>query len=88
MSTHLSYHDPHHHLKHGTLIEMGKRVQVSQWCEKKFGQPWHSLENPDGRWTMVWGGRNGKFKNLTNFDKYKVLFADEQDLFMFNLTCP
>ena len=88
MSQHLSYRNPEFHLKHETLIDMGKRVQISQWCEKKFGQTWHYLDNPEGRWSMVWGGHYGNFSDLTNFDKYRVFFADEQDLFMFNLTCP
>ena len=75
-------------LTHETFIEMGKRLQASRWCEKKFGPAWEPFDNPEGRWNMVWGGHDGSFQDMTNFDKYRVCFEDEQDLFMFRLTCP
>jgi hypothetical protein len=75
-------------LKHETFIDMRKRVQASRWCEKKFGKCWDPFDNPTGLWTMIWGGHDGSFQDMTNFGQYRVCFADEQDLFMFKLTCP
>ena len=75
-------------LKHETFIDMHRRVQAHKWCEKKFGERWDPFDNPAGRWTMIWGGHDENIRNLTNADKYKVCFEDEQDLFMFRLTCP
>jgi hypothetical protein len=54
---------------------------------------WEPFTNPEGRWTMVWGGHDENTQTLINekltkSKKYKVCFADEQDLFMFRLTCP
>lgn len=80
-----SHFSPERNLEHETLIEMPKRVPVSRWCEQQFGQPWHPLDNPQGRWTMAWAGRNSNFTDLTNFDKYQVYFADQQDLSVFEL---
>jgi hypothetical protein len=88
MSRHLSYLSPERNLEHETLIDMPKRVPVSQWLEKQFGHPWHPLDNPEGRWTMAWAGRNSNFTDLANFDKYQVYFADQQDLSVFKLTFP
>ena len=88
MSRHLSYLSPERNLEHEILIDMPKRVPASQWLQKQFGQPWHPLDNPEGRWTMAWAGRNGNFTDLANFDKYQVYFADQQDLCTFKLTFP
>ena len=84
--THLVHPASLHSLTHKTLIEMGKRVQAHKWCQKQFGRAWEPFKNPEGRWTMVWGGHNGSATNQTNFDKYQVCFADEQDLLMFETT--
>ena len=75
-------------LTHETTIPMNRRVQASRWCEKKFGKRWDPFDNPTGRWTMIWGGHNSNLKDRANFDQYRVRFADEQDLFIFRLTCP
>jgi hypothetical protein len=75
-------------LTHVTFIEMGRRVKAAQWCEKKFGKRWDPFDNPTGRWTMIWGGHDGSFQDMADFDKYRVCFEDEQDLFIFKLTCP
>ena len=82
-----------HNLTHETYIDMHKRLQASRWCEKKFGRMWEPFDNPEGRWTMVWGGHDEDTQTLINekltkSKKYKVCFEDEQDLFMFRLTCP
>lgn len=88
MSRHLAYLSPERNLEHETLIEMHRRLQASRWLEKQFGQMWHPLDNPEGRWTMAWAGRNGDFSDLTNFDQYHVYFADDQDLRAFRLAFP
>ena len=88
MSQHLSYLSPERNLEHETLIEMPKRLQASRWLQTQFGRMWHPLDNPEGRWTMAWAGRNGDFTDLTNFDKYQVYFVDQQDLCTFKLTFP
>jgi len=49
---------------------------------------WHPLDYPEGRWIMAWAGRNGNFTDLTNFDKYQVYFADQQDLGAFKAAFP
>ena len=84
--THLVHPASLNNLTHETLIEMGNRVQAHKWCEKTFGKPWDPFKNREGRWTMVWGGHDSNLRDQTNFDKYKVCFADEQDLLMFKLT--
>jgi hypothetical protein len=86
--THLVHPLSRNKLTHETLIDLQKRVQASKWCEKKFGKRWDPFDNPEGLWTMVWGGHDSNLRDQTNFDKYRVCFADEQDLFMFRLACP
>ena len=88
MSGHLSYLSPERNLEHETLIEMSKRVPASRWLVNQFGRMWHPLDYPEGRWIMAWAGRNGNFTDLTNFDKYQVYFADQQDLCTFKATFP
>ena len=88
--THLIHPASLNNLTHETLIDMHKRVQAHKWCEKQFGQAWEPFDNREGRWNMVWGGHNEDFKtlaneNLTKSKKYKVCFADEQDLLVFKL---
>ena len=80
-------------LVHETFIDMPKRVQVHKWCEQQFGRAWEPFNNREGRWTMIWGGHDEDTRTLINdkltkSKKYKVCFEDEQDLFMFKLTCP
>jgi len=84
MNSHLSYKP---HLGHEVLIHRNRMPPASKWLEKEFGRMWHPLENCQGRWTMVWAGHDGNFSDLTDFDKYKVCFADKQDLAMFMLEC-
>lgn len=74
-------------LTHETLIDMNKRLQVHQWCQRQFGRAWEPFKNPEGRWNMIWGGHNGSAMDQTNFDKYKVCFEDEQDMLMFKSAC-
>lgn len=88
MNTHLSYTSPERNLAHETFIDMPVRVPASQWLEKQLGRPWHALDYPEGRWTMAWAGRHSNFTDMTNFDKYHVYFADEQDMDAFKLTFP
>lgn len=83
-----SHFSPERNLEHETFIDMPVRVPASQWLEKQLGQPWHALDNPEGRWTMAWAGRNSNFRDFANFDKYQVYFADQQDLLTFKLTFP
>lgn len=74
-------------LTHEVLIEMSKRLQAHKWCEKQFGRAWEPFGNREGRWTMIWGGHNGSLQSLTNFDKYRVCFADREDMMLFRATC-
>lgn len=85
MNSHLS-HKPH--LGHEVLIHKSKRVRAAQWCEKKFGRSWTPLDNRAGVWTMIWAGHDRTFTDMTDFDKYRVCFADDQDLMIFMLGCP
>jgi hypothetical protein len=55
-----------HNLTHETYIDMPKRLQASQWCEEKFGRMWEPFTNPEGRWTMVWGGHDEDTQTLIN----------------------
>ena len=85
--THLIHSASLNNLTHETLIDMGKRVQAHKWCEKTFGRAWEPFDHREGRWNMVWGGHDSKLRDMPNFDKYKVCFADEQDMLMFKSTC-
>jgi hypothetical protein len=81
----------YHNLTHETFIDMEQRVQVHKWCQKQFGRAWEPFTNPKGRWTMIWGGHDEDTQTLINdkltkSKKYKVCFADEQDLLMFETT--
>jgi|688.fasta_scaffold1283336_2 hypothetical protein len=75
-------------LKHETLIDMHKRLSAAKWCEKKFGKRWDPFDNPAGRWTMIWEGHDSDLRDQRKLEKYRVCFEDEQDLFVFRLTCP
>ena len=86
--THLAHPASLHNLTHETYIDMHKRLQAFRWCEKKFGPIWEPFKNPEGRWTMVWGGHDEDTQTLINekltkSKKYKVCFADDQDMLMF-----
>ena len=88
--THLVHPASLNNLTHETLIDMGKRVQAHNWCEQQFGRAWEPFNNREGRWTMIWGAYDEDFKTLANdkltkSKKYKVCFADEQDMFVFKL---
>ena len=82
-----------HNLTHETYIDMHKRLQASRWCEKNFDRMWEPFNNPEGRWTMVWGGHDEDTQTLINekltkSKKYKVCFEDEQDLLVFRAAFP
>ncbi len=83
--THLVHSASLNNLTHQTFIDMGKRVQASRWCEKKFGPAWEPFDNREGCWNMVWGGHDSNLRDQTNFDKYRVCFANKQDLAVFKL---
>ena len=85
MNSHLSYKP---YLGHEVLIDKSRRLQAARWCEKKFGENWNPLDNRDGRWTMIWAGHDKDFSDMSDFDKYKVCFADDQDMLLFALGCP
>ncbi len=91
--THLVHPASLHNLTHEIYIDMHKRLQASRWCEKKFGPMWEPFKNPEGRWTMVWGGHDEDTQTLINekltkSKKYKVCFADDQDLLVFKSVWP
>ena len=75
-------------LTHETFIDMHKRLQAHQWCQRQFGRAWEPFNYPEGRWNMVWGGHDEDTQTLINekltkSKKYKVCFEDEQDLLVF-----
>ena len=81
--THLVHPASLNNLTHEVLIDMNKRVQAHKWCEKNLGRAWEPFDYREGRWNMVWGGPGSNLRDMTNFDKYKVCFEDEQDMLMF-----
>ena len=81
--THLVHTASLNNLTHEVLIDMNKRVQAHKWCEKNLGRAWEPFDYREGRWNMVWGGHDSNLRDMTNFDKYKVCFEDEQDMLMF-----
>jgi hypothetical protein len=86
--THFVHTASFNNLVHETFIDMHKRVQAHHWLEKTFGRAWEPFDNREGRWNMVWGGHDEDAKTIafdknTKSKKYKVCFADKQDLLMF-----
>ena len=88
--THLIHPASLNNLTHEVLIDINKRVQAHKWCEKNFGRAWEPFDYREGRWNMVWAAHDEDFKTLANekltkSKKYKVCFADDQDMLMFKL---
>jgi len=81
--THFVHPASFNNLVHETFIDLNKRVQAHKWCEKNFGRAWEPFDYREGRWNMTWGGHDSNLRDMTNFDKYKVCFEDEQDMLMF-----